>query len=744
MLLKRHGKWKNKSVFVVYLLSNLLLLVIPAAVLIGSTYATARLNEAAVAESSMQIGRQFQQALDNGFDEMEEIYQALFQDGFVSKLLYRQGMLNSYDYYNSVQITQQLSLLRSANTFVSDVYLYFPANGSIVTPSYRLDCQTYYARMYQYEGLSCAQWTQMLEQGYAQLTPVGIPLLDADGRDQRMLCFVRTLYITTELKYNPVAVFFVSGDKLGAMMEELLGLAGMSGEIVDNRQEQVIFGSGPVNLSSGVMTLSSIVPDWSYRVYTDAGVLWARYTTALRTVLLSAAVGFALNILAAVLLAYNNYAPIRNILRRIIGGNPPVTTGDNEIRQIEAVLENTFAQRMALQEKVTRLEPVYINHYLYQLLKGTVAPQQRTIETMRLYGVELIGQRFSIVNVLLLQTGSFRYEQDEKEFELVHMMIQNVMDELFERIARISYIYHEQKTITALMNLSDQCSAQMIQSRIGAMHRFFQKQMNMQLAIFVGETVQEAAQLPAAYSQAEQAMRYASFKSYCGVIGYDDIKDEPIGFSTYTIDDEIQLMNLIRTGDVPGVTRRLEALFDQNVATQSFHSSSVQGFLVQLMSTYLKTARQMRFETQVAPDLQGWQLSEAQLRTRYLALYQELTQFAGQKGEKANRLIKQIETYVRQSYADDQLSVALLASRVGLNASYLSTVYKEATGENLSDYIHAVRMNCAKRLLQDPTLTLNKIAFLCGYRSDVTFIRTFKKYEGVTPGNYRKNLAGQQ
>ena len=102
---------------------------------------------------------------------------------------------------------------------------------------------------------------------------------------------------------------------------------------------------------------------------------------------------------------------------------------------------------------------------------------------------------------------------------------------------------------------------------------------------------------------------------------------------------------------MPGVTRRLEALFDQNVATQSFHSSSVQGFLVQLMSTYLKTARQMRFETQVAPDLLGWQLSEAQLRTRYLALYQELTQFAGQKGEKANRLIKQIETYVRQSYA---------------------------------------------------------------------------------------------
>ena len=68
------------------------------------------------------------------------------------------------------------------------------------------------------------------------------------------------------------------------------------------------------------------------------------------------------------------------------------------------------------------------------------------------------------------------------------------------------------------------------------------------------------------------------------------------------------------------------------------------------------------------------------------------------------------------------------------------TIIKRQTGINASDYIHLVRMNKAKELMRDMNLSLTQISKSIGYISDTTFIRSFKKYEGITPGTYRRNF----
>ena len=125
----------------------------------------------------------------------------------------------------------------------------------------------------------------------------------------------------------------------------------------------------------------------------------------------------------------------------------------------------------------------------------------------------------------------------------------------------------------------------------------------------------------------------------------------------------------------------------------------------------------------------------------FYELFDQLTSFAAQKNDKSNHLIQRVAQLTETLYANNQLGIAMLAEKLNLNASYLSAQYKKITGENLLVYINQVRISHAKELLRDPKLTMMQIAQAVGYRSDVNLIRVFKKYEGITPGVYRKTLS---
>ncbi|MNT89967.1 HTH-type transcriptional regulator YesS [compost metagenome] len=73
-----------------------------------------------------------------------------------------------------------------------------------------------------------------------------------------------------------------------------------------------------------------------------------------------------------------------------------------------------------------------------------------------------------------------------------------------------------------------------------------------------------------------------------------------------------------------------------------------------------------------------------------------------------------------------------------MNASSLSTLFKEEFGEKFVVYLCQVRMEHAKGLLRGTSLSVQEIAEKVGYLHQMSFIRAFKKLIGTTPGDYRK------
>ena len=92
--------------------------------------------------------------------------------------------------------------------------------------------------------------------------------------------------------------------------------------------------------------------------------------------------------------------------------------------------------------------------------------------------------------------------------------------------------------------------------------------------------------------------------------------------------------------------------------------------------------------------------------------------------------------YIRKEYMHD-ISLDSAGEALGMSPSYIGLVFRKVGGTSFLKYLTDIRMEEAKRLLRTTDLTLKEIGKLVGIENQNTLIRTFKKAEGVTPGQYR-------
>ncbi|THF77285.1 response regulator transcription factor [Cohnella fermenti] len=113
---------------------------------------------------------------------------------------------------------------------------------------------------------------------------------------------------------------------------------------------------------------------------------------------------------------------------------------------------------------------------------------------------------------------------------------------------------------------------------------------------------------------------------------------------------------------------------------------------------------------------------------------------AGQAEEAATfseKVIAAIKDYVEQNYATATLEEA--ASRIHMNPYYVSKYFRDKTGQHFSHYLVEVKMAKAAELLKDIRFKTYEVSERVGYSQAKNFTRTFKKYYGVSPREFRNS-----
>lgn len=131
----------------------------------------------------------------------------------------------------------------------------------------------------------------------------------------------------------------------------------------------------------------------------------------------------------------------------------------------------------------------------------------------------------------------------------------------------------------------------------------------------------------------------------------------------------------------------------------------------------------------------------------YLFLYQlaEMNpkEISFDAGEKKEHYISQALQYIEMNYTH-KITVEMISDFVGLNRSYLNSIFKASLGQTLQEYLMAFRIRKACEFLANDSLTIRNISLSVGYDDPLLFSKVFKKIQKVSPSEYKYRIANLQ
>lgn len=111
-------------------------------------------------------------------------------------------------------------------------------------------------------------------------------------------------------------------------------------------------------------------------------------------------------------------------------------------------------------------------------------------------------------------------------------------------------------------------------------------------------------------------------------------------------------------------------------------------------------------------------------------------------GEEKADVMEKVERYIRE-HINEELSREELAQMVYISPTHLGRLFKKKYDTTMVDYITDMRIQLAEELLKEGRLTVSAVAEKTGFHNYSYFTKTFKKYKGMTPREYRQAYSGK-
>ena len=102
--------------------------------------------------------------------------------------------------------------------------------------------------------------------------------------------------------------------------------------------------------------------------------------------------------------------------------------------------------------------------------------------------------------------------------------------------------------------------------------------------------------------------------------------------------------------------------------------------------------------------------------------------------------VKDIQDHILTNFTD-VLSIAELSDRAGMSKRNFARLFRQDAGMTPAEFVERVRLEVAKRLLDDPTIPMQRVAQRAGFGEMIRMRRAFLRTIGVTPGAYRRSFA---
>lgn len=292
-------------------------------------------------------------------------------------------------------------------------------------------------------------------------------------------------------------------------------------------------------------------------------------------------------------------------------------------------------------------------------------------------------------------------------------------------------VYNQYNGCTLILNSNDLSDHQTMSLLLRIQKLFYEKH-NVFIAFGVSGICNQIMDLHEGYQDATQAFEYGDSSQEACIYIKRDLTEA--NQSIYMpIEFEQNMTELVYVRNYDGIRKLIEDVFRQNQGIPNVYLRSV---VVSMSNAYESIAKKLGNTSMLSGDIINHEWRVPVIKEHLIAA------FTGLEGNmlKENRVeaVKNYVTmYVAENYSDPSVSLETIADELQLSASYVSTLFKKATGTAVSQYLLQYRIEVAKEMLCDSKEKISVISEKAGFGTYNNFVRMFKKKVGVSPSQYR-------
>ena len=659
-----------------------------------------------------------------------------------------------WDAKKAIERTSQL-FTHSSNNLIEDIYIYLHNTEYVITPETLYNARFYHENILKVKDISYEQWQRQLlgefREGTYSITDEEVSYVQA--LPLKYNASVQGI-IVCKLKKSEIQKFFSSVDpgdgSIISIQDEKENLVWQSTsdkepfipiDVLKKYEKEGIFSTIVNNNKMIVLHTVSDVNNWRYVLMLPEGVVMAQLVNLRNIIAVLLLAILSVGGITSYYLSVKNGQPLRDIINQLKGPNVEQEIWDEELNNIDdlgGAITKIVARTQTLRKEIDKQQPLLQTGFWQKVIRGEFTVE----DEMRLFAdranIILGNAPKRIVACRVFANNDF-YSMDTQTLEEVNIaiiLIKNILKELLEEKV---YFYDVDYLTTVAIIEEKQDKSYVIEQKIKEVNAYMIANYYITPAWGISELCHSWLEIWRAYEQAKGALKSGVKEGLKNIIFYKDVIEEHVTYY-YPLNFEERLIHYCRRADQASIQNLLHILYTENFENRKLSGNTIQKLYDEIKSTVIKLAESDREieELETLGTLSHPKDAKAYFKALLDICIGISIRFKEAKNNSQTDLINRIKHHIQTYYTDPNLGLGMISSFFNISEGYISSLFKEQTGVNFTEYVEEIRMNRACDLLKDTKLNIHDIGEKVGYNSVQSFRRAFKRIHGISPSELRK------
>lgn len=415
----------------------------------------------------------------------------------------------------------------------------------------------------------------------------------------------------------------------------------------------------------------------------------------------------------------------------------------------DSVEKENYSLKKRLEDNVSQMK----EYFLYKLMYGDITDMEKIREQALFLGIPEAGNFLVMLVEFDRSFDTIVKDLDENQQASIKDGILNIFEKAIANVTGLVKIFYErnegEERIVALLTLAGSTFEEAAEGipAVKQMCDFIKNAIysnfSFTVTISLGKSCSGLGNIQNSYDEANKALKYKFVLGTNTVIVKNEIEESPgMGMSQYSYKNHIK--NCLKAKNIKEISKVLINFKEQAVRGKVASNPLYVYFCKDLINILIEHLNETNYPYSEDKKL----LNEAFLNFEQKFENMDeavrwFTEFVVRVFEQQynapnelNKLVEKALKIIDMEYFTD-LSLSYICEKLGVSEPYFSALFKEQLGKNFKEYLISYKLSKAKEMLKNSELPVYEISTRVGYNNYNQFTRIFKKYEGISPAEFR-------